>query len=158
MDRPQRTSSTPPMLYGFVPRTLCGARVARLGTDGGRGDDDPLDVCVLSERTIERAEVILDATVVGGIRMLDGGEADDKIIAVLKNDTFWGDAADISDLPEILIERLRHYFSTYKMVPGGPSHVSIEDVYGREPALRVVRAAMEDYTQEYGLAPEAALH
>lgn len=153
VDRPQRTSSTPPMLYGFVPRTLCGARVAGLGTDGGRGDDDPLDVCVLSERPIERAEVILDATVVGGIRMLDGGEADDKIIAVLAKDPAWDGCADLSELPKPLIDRLVHYFSTYKTLPGEAARARIDSVYGRDLAYRVVEAAIEDYVEAF---PDAA--
>ncbi|MCB0111636.1 MAG: inorganic diphosphatase, partial [Caldilineaceae bacterium] len=48
------------------------------------------------------------------------------------------------------IERLRHYFSTYKMVPGEPSSLVVERLYGREHALQVVEAAMRDYQEEYG--------
>src|SRR5215468_4568505 len=73
VDRPQQTSSLPPMLYGFVPRTLCGPRVAALCPGAKRGDGDPMDICGLSERPINRAEVLLDARVVGGLRMVDGG-------------------------------------------------------------------------------------
>ncbi|MCB0123890.1 MAG: inorganic diphosphatase, partial [Caldilineaceae bacterium] len=115
-----------------------------------RGDGDPLDICVLSERPINRSEVILNARVVGGLDVNDGGEADDKIIAVLENDNVWGNAKDVEDLPPVLIERLRHYFSTYKMVPGEPSSLVVERLYGREHALQVVEAAMRDYQEEYG--------
>ena len=87
---------------------------------------------------------------VGGLQMIDGGEADDKIIAVLENDRFWQSAADVSDLPDVLVDRLRHYFCTYKMEPGGESQMWISSVYGREQALQVVRAAMEDYDEMYG--------
>lgn len=86
VDRPHRSSSQPPTLYGFVPRTFCGSRVGKLMPEARRGDGDPLDICVVSERPIARAELILNARVVGGLPMLDGGEADDKIIAVLEND------------------------------------------------------------------------
>ena len=132
VDRPQRTSSTPPALYGFIPRTYCDRHVAALASTADRGDGDPLDICVLSERPINRAEVILNARVVGGVDVNDGGEADDKIIAVLENDSMWGAAHDIDDLPAILIERLRHYFATYKMRPGEPtSLVCRADVWPR---------------------------
>jgi len=49
--------------------------------------------------------------------MIDNKEADDKIIAVLENDLVWGHARDVVDLPKVLIERLQHYFMTYKLVP-----------------------------------------
>ena len=115
-----------------------------------RGDGDPLDICVISERPINRAEVILNARVVGGLPMLDGGEADDKIIAVLNNDHLWAHVEDIAELPRVLVERLRHYFSTYKLVPGEASQVTIEGPYDRRHAEEVIRAAIADYEEEYG--------
>lgn len=150
VDRPQRTSSQPPALYGFIPRTYCGRRVAALAPQAQRGDGDPLDICVLSERQINRIEIIVNARVVGGLQMIDGGEADDKIIAVLDNDNVWGDARELTDLPQILVERLRHYFATYKLVPGVEADISIDKIYGQEHALKVVEAALEDYDEEYG--------
>jgi inorganic pyrophosphatase len=150
VDRPQRTSSQPPTLYGFIPHTYCAERVYALSPRSSGGDRDPLDICVISERPINRGEVILQARVVGGLQAIDGGEADDKIIAVLENDRFWQNAMDISDLPEVLVDRLRHYFSTYKMEPGGESLMWIAAVYGREQALEVVRAAIADYDEMYG--------
>lgn len=150
VDRPQRTSSQPPTLYGFIPRTYCGRRVGELTPSAHAGDGDPLDVCVVSERPINRAEVILSARVVGGLQAVDGGEADDKIIAVLQSDNFWGAAEDLGDLPPVLVERLSHYFSTYKMVPGEPSKMRVERAYDRDHACQVVAAAMADYAEEYG--------
>lgn len=150
VDRPQRGSSHPPTLYGFIPRTFCGERVHMMSPGSKRGDGDPMDICVVSERPINRAEVIVKARVVGGLQMVDGGEADDKVVAVLLNDYFWSDARDIRDLPPALIERLQHYFSTYKLVPGKESSISIECVYGAEHALGVVRASMADYESEFG--------
>jgi len=82
--------------------------------------------------------------------MIDNGEADDKIVAVLNNDAFWKDANDINDISPALLERLRHYFETYKLVPGQPADVTIEKLYGREHALKVIEASMEDYTEVYG--------
>lgn len=150
VDRPQRSSSHPPSLYGFIPRTYCGNRVKELAPKSARGDGDPLDICVISERPINRSEVILKAKVVGGLQMIDHGEADDKIVAVLSNDNFWGEAKDIDDIPSALIERLRHYFSTYKLIPGKESAVSIEEIYGREHAHKVVNASLKDYEDKFG--------
>lgn len=150
VDRPQRTSARPPTLYGFIPRTYCGNRVAALSSEAARADKDPLDICILSERPISRSEVIIRSRVVGGLPMIDHGEVDDKIIAVLDKDNIWAETKDISELPEILVERLSHYFGTYKLVPGQPSEVSIGDPYGREHAEKVIQAAMEDYQDMFG--------
>jgi inorganic pyrophosphatase len=150
VDRPQQTSSQPPTLYGFIPRTFCSRRVHALCEKAERADEDPLDICVVSERQIARGEVILRSRVLGGLKMIDSGEADDKIIAVLENDTIWGDVQNIEELPEVLIDRLRHYFATYKMALNKPNKISIEDVYGCEHAMQVVEAAMADYEEEFG--------
>lgn len=150
VDRPQRSSSLPPSLYGFIPRTFCGDRVGDLSDQVDRGDHDPLDICVLSERPIDRAEVILSARVIGGLHMIDEGEADDKIIAVLDNDRYYSNIKDIDDLPEVLIERLRHYFGTYKLIPGQDTDVYVDHVYGKEKAYTVIKAAMEDYDDTFG--------
>jgi len=151
VDRPNRTSSHPPSLYGFIPRTYCGKRVAALmNRDDVKGDHDPLDICVLSERPIARADIILEARVLGGLPMIDGGEADDKIIAVLKNDYVFSDANDISDLPDVMIERLHHYFTTYKIQPGKTLSVEIGDAYGKEHAHKVIKASMQDYQERFG--------
>jgi len=150
VDRPQRFSSLCPTLYGFVPQTYCGETVGkrcdeRLGRTGIIGDGDPLDICVVSERPIDRSEIIVPTRVVGGIQLLDRGEADDKIIGVLENDLIWGDARDVSELPHILVERLRHYFSTYKLIPGGDPQIVIQEIYGHEHAMQVVEASIADY-------------
>lgn len=150
VDRPQRGSSHPPALYGFIPRTYCSSAVQKLSPTSKRGDGDPLDVCVLSERPIARSEIIVRARVVGGLQMVDNGDADDKIIAVLDNDYVYGSARDVKDLPKVLVERLHHYFETYKLVPERPSVVSIERVYGRAHALKVVSAAIRDYDAAFG--------
>jgi inorganic pyrophosphatase len=150
VDRPQRGSATPPALYGFVPRTYCAQRVAALaGLE--RGDGDPLDICVFSERLITRSDIVLAARVVGGLQMLDKGEADDKIVAVLENDLVWGSARELGDLPPTVIERLVHYFSTYKVIPGQPgSVVTIARRYDRAHAELVIEAAIQDYEAAFG--------
>jgi len=144
VDRVQQTSSSPPTLYGLIPGTHCGERVAALSSTAERADDDPLDICVLSEQAIDKADIVLKARVIGGLRMIDQGEADDKILAVLANDPFWGKAQDLSDVPVNVVERLDHYFRTYKLVEGGAS-VSIEARYGCDDAHTVIDAAIADY-------------
>lgn len=150
VDRPQITSSLPPTLYGFVPRTYCGAEVGKLMDGAQYGDRDPLDICVLSERPISRGDILLHVNVVGGLPMLDGGEADDKIIAVLSKDALWGDVDDIADIPRPLIDRLRHYFMSYKTVIGANPETFVGEPYGRDHAEKVIRAAMQDYQTVYG--------
>jgi inorganic pyrophosphatase len=150
VDRPQRTSSQPPALYGFIPRTYCAEGVAALAPGASKGDGDPLDICVLSERPIDKSEIIVPARVIGGLQMLDRGEADDKIIAVLVGDYMWGSANDLADVPSVLVERLHHYFSTYKLVPGEPSSARIASRYGQEHAAKVIEAAQADYAAHFG--------
>ncbi|HET7712931.1 MAG TPA: inorganic pyrophosphatase [Thermoanaerobaculia bacterium] len=150
VDRPQRTSSQPPALYGFVPRTYCAEGVAELAREAVRGDGDPLDICVLSERPIAKSEILIPARVIGGLQLIDRDEADDKIVAVLEGDYVWGEARDIGDVPAVLVERLQHYFTTYKLVSGEPPRIHISAIYGREHAERVVIAAQRDYDRHFG--------
>jgi inorganic pyrophosphatase len=149
VDRPQRYSSQVPTLYGFVPQTYCAERVQALSPTSKCGDGDPLDICVLSERPIARAEVLLNARVIGGLRMVDGGEADDKIIAVLENDDVFGPVSELDEAPPALIERLRHYFLTYKLKPDGEQSIHFDGTYGSEEAQRVIVAAMDDYAAHF---------
>ncbi len=150
VDRPQLTSSMSPTLYGFIPQTYCGERVQLLSPTSKCGDHDPLDICVITERPIDRGEVILRARVIGGIQMIDGDEADDKIIAVLDEDPFWANVNSIVDVPKALLDRLRHYFETYKLTPGSKEHVEILNIYDAEAAKGVVWAARDDYEELYG--------
>ena len=148
IDRPQRTSALPPSLYGFVPRTLCGDRTGALTAAANGGDGDPLDLCVLSERPITAREILVRARVIGGLTMVDGGEADDKIVAVLDGDAMFARIDELQELPSVVVERLRHYFATYKLEPGAmPVTVT---PYERAHAHRVIEAARADYDAAFG--------
>ena len=155
VDRPQVYSSTCPTLYGLVPQTLCADRTAAFcGEKIGRtiqGDNDPLDICVLTERVILRGDILMETIPIGGLRMIDHDEADDKIIAVLKNDSTYGHWTDISDCPKSIIDRLKHYFLNYKSSPNQDetSPCQITHVYGRDEAHEVIRRAQEDYMARY---------
>ena len=85
------------------------------------------------------------------ILVLDGDEADDKIIAVMEGDAAYGTWRDVADCPGKVIDRLQHYFLTYKDAPGAPRvHCQITHVYGREEAHEVIRRSMEDYRVRFG--------
>lgn len=162
VDRPQRYSSLCPTLYGFVPRTYCAETIAercmeRTGRTGIRGDGDPLDICVLSEKTFTHGNFLLRAVPIGGFRMVDGDEADDKIIAVLAEDLVYGGVKKLADAPQGLIDRLRHYFLSYKQLPGeGARKVEIPEIYDHAEALEVIRRSVADYRTHFG-APEERL-
>ena len=151
MDRPQQYSNVCPSLYGFLPRTLCAERVGalcseRTGRPGIHGDGDPMDVCVLTEKEISHGDILVQAVPIGGLRMIDGNEADDKIIAVLSGDAVFGSIKDIAECPAPLVDRLRHYFLTYKQGPDRAAHaVEITHVYGRDEAHDVIRTSAQDY-------------
>ncbi len=147
IDRPQNTSSLPPTLYGFIPQTFGGRRVAALSKNVDRGDEDPLDVCVITERPIGRSEIIAPARVVGVLRGIDEGRADDKIIAILETDPLWSHVREMDQLPPIIIKRLRHYFNTYKHMPGEDNKMAVIAEEGRDAAIRVIEAAMLDYQE-----------
>lgn len=160
IDRPQKFSNIVPALYGFIPQTYCKDEVAafcmeKTGRTGIVGDDDPLDVCVLTEREVTHGNIIVQAVPIGGFRMLDGGEADDKIIAVLKNDSVYGAWNDVSELPQNIVNRLKHYFLTYKQLPGEPSKTEITHVFGKAEAFEVIRRSQQDYQTAYGNLEEA---
>lgn len=155
VDRPQKFSNIVPSLYGFVPQTYCGDKIAdfakkQSGKTVEKGDGDPLDICVLTERVITSGDIILEAIPIGGIRMIDGKEADDKIIAVLKNDQAYGHFKDINDCTEGIINRLKHYFLTYKNMPDQENkQVEITHVYNKFEAHEVIIRSLDDYKNKF---------
>jgi inorganic pyrophosphatase len=155
VDRPQRFSSMCPSLYGFIPQTFCGKRVAKLCAErtkdeGIEGDGDPMDICVLTEKAFAHGSFFLQAKPIGGLRMIDGHQADDKIIAVLDADLAYGHINDIDECPKALVDRLKHYFLSYKQFPSeAPRRVEIVDVYDRTEALDVINRSFEDYNEKF---------
>ncbi len=154
LDRPQKYSNVVPALYGFLPQTYSGEKVAELsrektGNTGIKGDNDPLDICILTEKDITHGDIIVRARPIGGFRMIDNNEADDKIIAVLNKDAVYGDYTDINDCPPLVIDRLKHYFLTYKDLPGEKRRCEITHIYGIEEAHDLIRRSMEDYSDRF---------
>ncbi len=158
VDRPQLYSNVCPSPYGFVPRTLCAGQVAalaeqRTGRSGLVGDDDPLDILVLTEKDFTHGNILVQAVPVGGLGMLDGNEVDDKIVAVMAKDAVYGGVDDIGRLPGLLVDRLTHYFLTYKQAPtGGEQACELLRVYGRDEAHEVIRRSQVDYRERFAPA------
>lgn len=155
VDRPQKYSNICPTPYGFIPQTLCGKNVAgfcmkQTGRKNIIGDNDPLDICVVTEKNLNNSNILLQAIPIGGLRMIDNNEADDKIIAVMKGDAIFSKWKDISDCSDSFVERLKHYFLTYKEAPGeGIKKTEIQKVYGRDEAYEVIKASNMDYLNEH---------
>lgn len=154
LDRPQKYSNVVPALYGFLPQTYSGDKVAEIarektGNKDIKGDGDPLDICILTEKDITHGDIIVMARPIGGFRMIDNNEADDKLIAVLNKDAVYGGYTDIKDCPPLVIDRLKHYFLTYKDLPGEKRHCEITHIYGIEEAHDLIRRSMEDYTNRF---------
>ncbi len=154
IDRPQKYSNVVPALYGFIPQTYCGDKVgeycsSKTSKKEIKGDGDPLDVCVLTEKDVSHGDIIAEAIPIGGFRMIDGQAADDKIIAVLKGDMVYGGFTDIDGLPELVIRRLKHYFLTYKDMPGMNRDSEITHVYNAEEAREVIRLSIMDYESRF---------
>lgn len=156
VDRPQKFSNIVPALYGFIPQTYCGEEVARYcmeksGKTNIIGDRDPLDICILTERNISHGNILVQAIPIGGFRMIDGGEADDKIIAILKGDEVYQQWDDIEKCPEALVKRLKHYFLTYKDLPGASAHrCEITHTFGKIEAQEIIEKSRKDYSKLYG--------
>ena len=154
IDRPQKYSNVVPALYGFIPQTYSGKKVAeycmeKSGKKDIKGDGDPIDICVLTEKEITHGDILVRAKPIGGFRMIDGNESDDKIVAVLNNDALYMGYNDISELPALVVARLKHYFLTYKDLPGNERDVEITDVFGKEEAHEIINRSLDDYHKRF---------
>jgi len=141
-------------LYVFIPQTYCGKRVGQFcgektGRQGIKGDGDPLDIVVLTEKSIHHGDILMTVKPIGGIRMIDGDEADDKIIAVLANDFVYSHYSSYKDVPETIITRLKHYFLTYKDLPGEEKNSVITHIYDRDEAMEVINLSIKDYNARF---------
>lgn len=154
IDRPQKYSNVIPALYGFIPQTYSGNTVAefcmeKTGRKDLKGDGDPIDICILTEKNISHGDILVRAKPIGGFRMLDGNESDDKILAVLSGDAMYSGFNNITDLPESVLMRLKHYFLTYKDLPGNEKDVEITDIFEKEEAYEIIKRSMDDYHEKF---------
>ena len=154
IDRPQKYSNVIPALYGFIPQTYSDDKVAeycmeKSGKEGVTGDHDPVDICILTEKEISHGDILVRAKPIGGFRMIDGNESDDKIVAVLNNDAVYSEYNDIEDVPKLVINRLKHYFLTYKDLPGNDRDVEITHVFGKDEAHEIIKRSQLDYQAKF---------
>ncbi len=131
LDRVLYSSMYYPANYGFIPQTYCD-------------DKDPLDILVLSQIDVVPM-CMLSARVIGVMRMLDGGEHDDKIIAVAENDMSVNYINDISQIPQHFLREMRHFFEDYKKLEN--KTVQVNKFQSAEIAKEIVAQAMEDYKE-----------
>ncbi len=154
VDRPQRYSNVVPCLYGFIPQTYCGEQIKEIAVSGGNadikfGDKDPLDICVLTSVTIDRGGILVEALPIGGLQLFDNFEADDKIIAILKDDPIYSQWQDIQDIPTSLLQKIKHYFLTYKNMPDQTKIIQLGNTYNKAQAYKVIQASQADYKSTF---------
>ncbi len=135
LDRVLFTSTHYPANYGFIPKTYAG-------------DNDPLDVLVLCQ-----AEIIplclVECRPIGVIKMIDNDLVDEKIIATPINDPSWNSYSNIDELPEHILEEMRHFFEVYKQLEGKTT--SIVETRGPKEAKRLIQDAINKYQQTFGV-------
>lgn len=132
LDRVLYSSVMYPANYGFIPQTYCD-------------DKDPLDILVLCSVDVYPMTMI-EAKIIGVMHMIDGGEQDDKIIAVAKNDMSVNHINDISELPPHTMKEIVQFFESYKALEG--KSVIIEGLHGREYAQNILNESIELYNKE----------
>lgn len=121
--------------YGFVPQTLWE-------------DGDPLDIIILTTRSITYPLTLAEVRVIGVARMIDNGEKDDKIIAVYNADPRYAEYTDLTDIPKHYLEELKHFFESYKQLEG--KQCQIMEFLPRGAALKDVELAQASYGKKYG--------
>ena len=133
LDRILYTSTHYPANYGFIPKTYSG-------------DNDPLDVLVLCQETLEPMSLV-KCRPIGVVLMIDGGEVDEKIIAVVENDPVMNAYKDISDLPSHMLEEIQHFFRVYKQLEGKNTYIEkVEDV---ESSKKIIEASIKNYEEKF---------
>lgn len=134
LDRVLYTSTHYPQNYGFIPRTYAG-------------DNDPLDVLILCSESIIPLTLVR-CHPIGVFKMMDGGEVDEKIIAIAQNDPTYSAYETIEELPAHIFQEIRHFFQVYKTLEG--KETVVHQVEGREAAIASIRASMAHYDEVYG--------
>ncbi|RYG00665.1 MAG: inorganic diphosphatase [Chitinophagaceae bacterium] len=133
LDRVIYSSFYYPCNYGFIPQTL-------------GYDKDPLDIMVLTSLPVQ-AMCLMEAKVIGVMGMIDGGDADDKIIAVAANDPSVNHYNNIEELPKHFFDELRHFFEEYKKLEN--KTVVVEEFQGKETAVKIINDAINFYKESY---------
>jgi inorganic pyrophosphatase len=130
LDRRLFTATTYPADYGFVPDSLAG-------------DGDPLDALVLLEDAVYPG-VIVEARPVGLLWMQDEAGPDAKLICVPPKEPRWKGVEDLKDLPEELLEEIKHFFDVYKALEPD-KYANTAGFENRKAAWREIEAARANF-------------
>ncbi|MFZ2303492.1 MAG: inorganic diphosphatase [Minisyncoccia bacterium] len=133
LDRALHTAQDYPFDYGFVPRTLWD-------------DGDALDVVLLTTYPLFPG-ILVNARPIAIMHMIDGGEGDDKVIAVPVGDPRWADVKDLSDINKHTLKEMEHFFTTYKKIQN--KVVEVSGFGGRDVAHDAVKKSIELYKKEF---------
>lgn len=134
LDRVLYSSVYYPANYGFIPKTYCD-------------DGDPLDILILSQVEIVPM-CIVKCKVIGVMHMLDGGEMDDKIIAVAADDMSVNHIEDLGELPEHQLNEIRCFFEDYKKLEN-KKEVVIKEFQPKDVAHKIIAQSIEDYEKKF---------
>ncbi len=134
LDRVLYSSVYYPANYGFIPKTYCD-------------DKDPLDILVISQIDLVPM-CLVEAKIIGVMRMLDNNEADDKLIAVAAGDPSVNHISDISELPNHFISEIRHFFEEYKRLEN--KTVVVEDFLDKQMAMQILEESFVLYDKTFG--------
>lgn len=133
LDRAMKSAQDYPFDYGFVPQSLWE-------------DNDALDVILLTTYPLFPG-ILVEARPVAVMRMIDGGEGDDKIIAVPKNDPRFDEVQDLADINKHTIKEIQHFLETYKSIEN--KSVVISGVEGADAAKEAIKKGLALYNEAY---------
>jgi inorganic pyrophosphatase len=134
LDRAMKSSQDYPFDYGFAPQTLWE-------------DGDALDVVVLSTYPISSG-ILVVVRPVAVMHMIDGGEGDDKIIAVPVEDPRWDEVQDLANINQHQLKEIKHFFETYKKIEN--KEVVVSGFEGKEKAFEAVEKGIRLYQEKFG--------
>ncbi len=80
------------------------------------------------------------------MRMIDGGESDDKLICVPIDDRRWEDVQDISDMNKHTLKEIKHFFEIIKHLKGKPVEVVVNGFEDKAAAASTIERAKQLYT------------
>jgi inorganic pyrophosphatase len=130
LDRVMHTAQDYPFDYGFVPQTLFD-------------DGDALDVVLLTTYPLMPG-ILVKARPVAIMEMIDGGDRDDKIVAVPVDDPRWNEVQDLADINPHFIKEMTHFFETYKKIQN--KEVKIGQWHGKAVAMEAFGKSVAMYT------------
>jgi len=134
LDRVAHTAQDFPFDYGFIPRTLWD-------------DNDPIDVVLLTTYPLTPG-ILVRVRPVAIMAMIDGGDADDKVIAVPTDDPRWTETKDLSDINKHTLKEIEHFYSTYKKLQN--KEVEVKGFKGAKEAVAAFARGQKLYNEKFG--------